>query len=262
MFNNKKVLITGGASGIGMIMVEKLLWEGAEVCVWDYSESNLERLKYDLDVATMLVDISDSESVMRAADKYFEEIGDIDILINNAGIVVGGSFEENSIADIDKVMEVNVNGAMYVTRAFLPQMIAQGKGNICNIASSAGFISNPNMSVYVASKWAMMGWADSLRLEQEKNNTGVKVTTIMPYYINTGMFDGVKSRIPILDPEKVADIILKSIKKGSKQVPIYTWLYRLTRFAQAVFSVKIFDFLAGRVFGVYSTMDAFVGRKS
>lgn len=173
--------------------------------------------------------------------------------------MVGKSFKESTDKDIEKTMAINTNGVMYVTSRFLPSMLERGAGHICNIASSAGYISNPNMSIYVASKWAVVGWSDSLRLELK--GSGVRVTTVLPYYINTGMFDGVKSRIPILEPEKVANIVLRSIKKDVKFRPIHRWLYHITRFAQALLPIDAFDYIAGNIFGVYKTMDNFVGRK-
>lgn len=263
MYKNKKVLITGGASGIGKIMAHKLLNAGAIVVIWDVSLKNIELTLKELTplgtIFANVVDVSNPNSIHITAQEVLGKVGTIDIIINNAGIVVGKSFKDTSIEDIKKVININTNGPMFVTREFLSHMISQGSGHICNIASSAGFVSNPNMSVYAASKWAIVGWSDSLRIELK--NTGIKVTTIMPYYINTGMFDGVKSRIPILEPEKVANIILKSIAKGAKIRPIYSWLYRITRLGQALLPISVLDFVMGKLFGIYATMDNFTGRK-
>ncbi len=259
MYKGKRVLITGGASGIGRIMAEKLLKEGANVIVWDISQKNIDttiEVLSDLgNISANIVDVSNTKSI----DKAAYAVGSVDVLINNAGIVVGKSFKESTDMDIDKTMAINTNGVMYITARFLPSMLERGAGHICNIASSAGLISNPNMSIYVASKWAVVGWSDSLRLELK--GSGVNVTTVLPYYINTGMFDGVKSRIPILKPEKVADTVLRSIKRGEKFRPIHRWLYHTVRLGQAILPVSIFDYIAGNIFGVYKTMDNFVGRK-
>jgi len=140
-------------------------------------------------------------------------------------------------------------------------MIEQNSGHICNIASSASLLANPKMSVYAASKWSVFSWSDSLRLEMKQLNKDIKVTTILPYYINTGMFDGVKSRIPILDAEKTALTIIKAIEKNKKIITIPWWIYRFTRFGQTVMSVNFFDWFAGKVMGIYKTMDDFKGRK-
>ena len=150
---------------------------------------------------------------------------------------------------------------MYVTKAFLDGMLAQNSGHICNIASSGGLISNPKMSVYAASKWAVIGWSDSLRLEMKQMKKAVRVTTIMPYYIHTGMFAGVRSRIPILEPEAAALTIVKAIERNKTMVTIPGYIYRVTRLAQALLPIAVFDWFAGSVLGIYKTMEHFVGRK-
>ena len=182
-------------------------------------------------------------------------------MINNAGIIVGKYFSEHSVTDITKAMEINANAPMIITKAFLTDMLNQNSGHICNIASSGGIVSNPKMSVYAASKWSLIGWSDSLRLEMKQMNKKVNVTTIMPYYINTGMFDGVKSKIPILEPEAAALTIVKAIEKNKKMLSIPGYIYRFTRFGQAIMSINVFDWFAGDVLGIYKTMEHFTGRK-
>ena len=140
-------------------------------------------------------------------------------------------------------------------------MLKQNSGHICNIASSGGLVSNPKMSVYAASKWALNGWSDTLRLEMKQMKKKVNVTTIMPYYINTGMFDGVKSKIPILEPEATALTIVKAIEKNKKLISIPGYIYRVTRLGQAIMSINLFDWFAGDILGIYKTMEQFTGRK-
>ncbi|MEP0713351.1 MAG: SDR family NAD(P)-dependent oxidoreductase [Algoriphagus sp.] len=137
----------------------------------------------------------------------------------------------------------------------------QNAGHICNIASSGGLISNPKMSIYAASKWAMIGWSDSLRLEMKQLERNITITTIMPYYINTGMFDGVKSRLPILKPEAAALTIVQAIEKNTRMLTMPGYIYRLTRLGQGLLSINAFDWFAGSVLGIYKTMENFVGRK-
>ena len=265
MYNGKKVLITGGASGIGKIMAQKLLKQGAKVIIWDISKNSIDETLRELSplgsISANIVDISDSKSVELAANDVIAKYQNLDVLINNAGVVVGKSFEQSSVKDIERVMAINTNGAMLVVHAFLSKMIEQGAGHICNISSSAALVANPNMSIYAASKWAVLGWSESLRLELRK--TGVKVTTIMPYFISTGMFDGVRSRVlPILKPEKVANVVLQSIRKGRKQRTIHFWFYRTLRILQGCLPINGYDFVLEKIFGIYSTMDHFVGRKA
>ncbi len=265
-FKSKNVLITGGCSGIGFIMARKALERGAErVIIWDINQTaidkSIDQLSKIGETIGYQLDISDSASVITTAAKVKSDIGKIDILINNAGIVVGKSFIEHTIDDIDRTIGINTNGAMYITSCFLGDMIEKNQGHICNIASSAGYVANPKMSVYAASKWAVVGWSDSLRIELKKSQSSVKVTTIMPYFINTGMFDGVKSRIPILKPEKAAERIIRSIERDVKLRSIYWILYPFTRLLQGILPLCAFDFVADKLFGIYNTMSKFTGRK-
>lgn len=264
-FKGKNVLITGGVSGIGKIMVRKMLEKKANVIIWDMNELNInETIKEFSGLGTVhgyRVDVSNVDEVENVANEVKNNIGIVDVLINNAGIVVGKYFNNHSISEIQKTMNVNANGPMYVTLQFLDDMLEQNSGHICNISSSAGVISNPKMSVYSASKWALIGWSDSLRLEVKQMGKDVKVTTILPYYINTGMFDGVKSIIPILDPEKTATTIIRAIEKDVKLRSISRGLYTLARLGQAILPISVLDYIMDDVLGIYKTMDNFVGRK-
>jgi short-subunit dehydrogenase len=259
----KRVLITGGASGIGKLMGKIVLEKGAELIIWDINQASLdltvEELKTVGKITTYQVDISDVQQIKTAATKVKSEIGTVDVLINNAGIVVGKYFEDHSTVDITKTMAINANAPMLVTAEFLNEMIAQHSGHICNIASSAGYISNPKMSVYAASKWAVIGWSDSLRIELSKRKMNVHVTTVTPYYINTGMFAGVKSLIPILKPDKVAKQIIRGIEKNRIIVSM-PFSMHFIRICQGILSIKMFDWVADNVLRIYKTMDYFTGR--
>ncbi len=236
----KTVLITGGGSGIGKIMVGLMLERHAKVIIWDISQENINQTISEFSSNKTLfgfkIDISNTEQVAETAKSVKREIGVVDVLINNAGIVVGEFFNEHTTTDISRTMEINAIGPMYITREFLGDMLNQNSGHICNIASSGGLISNPKMSVYASSKWALIGWSDSLRLEMKQLDKNISVTTIMPYYINTGMFDGVKSKLPILKPEAAALTIVKAIEKNKRMVTIPGYIYRFTRLSQAIFS--------------------------
>lgn len=261
----KTVLITGGASGIGKIMTRLFLERNARVIIWDINQQKLDETLNEFskkgNVLGFRVDVSKVDEIQAAANKVKQEIGGVDLLINNAGIVVGKYFNEHSLSDISKTMEVNANAPMYITREFLEGMLTQNSGHICNIASSAGMVSNPKMSVYAASKWSVVGWSDSLRLEIKQLNKNVRVTTVLPYYINTGMFDGVRSKIPILSPEAVAHTIVKAIEKNKKLLTIPGYIYRVTRLGQALMTLNFFDWFAGSLLGIYKTMEHFTGHK-
>jgi all-trans-retinol dehydrogenase (NAD+) len=262
----KKVLITGGASGIGKLMGQMVLQKGAELIFWDINQVSIDATAYEFSkmgkVTGYKVDVSDSEQVISASARVKLAHGVIDLLINNAGIVVGKFFQDHSMAEIYRTMEINAIAPMNVALQFLPDMIAQKSGHICNIASSAGLLSNPKMSVYCASKWAVTGWSDSVRIEMQQLKTNVGITTVMPYYINTGMFDGVRSSvIPILDPTKAARKIIRGIERDKIFIKM-PLIVHFVRLCQGLMPVYVFDWVAGKVLGIYKTMEHFEGRKT
>ena len=263
-FRNKRVLITGGASGIGKIMGRMVLEYGSTLILLDINQEGLDQVVREYaglgPVHGYRVDLSDSEQISLVAEQVISEHGGVDVLINNAGIVAGnGFFQEQSSDSIRLTMDVNTLAPMYVARAFLPGMIERNSGHLCTISSSASFISNPRMAVYAASKWAATGWSDSLRVEFRKQGLGIGVTTVTPFYIRTGMFDGVRSWIPLLDPHKVAGRILRGIVRNKAWVSM-PWNMHLVRLAQGLLPVSVFDWFIGDVCGIYRTMDAFKGR--
>ena len=270
-FNGKRVLITGAASGIGRIMGAMALEKGAAALViWDINQANIDatvaEFKAKGSVFGYRVDISDEQQVIAAAQRVKEEVGQIDILINCAGIITGNkTFDNCTTEEIRRTMDINTVAPMVVALQFLPDMIARNSGHICNISSAGGLISNPRMSVYAASKWAVIGWSDSVRIELEQMKSDVKVTTIAPYYIKTGMFDGVKSPIvPLMKPEWAARQIIRAIERN-KRVKVVTKLipfpYHFVRFMQGIMPTKVFDWFFGQVFGIYHSMDNFTGRR-
>lgn len=266
-FKNKTVLITGGCSGIGKIMGRKSLERGcSKLIIWDINEVGLLQTKEEFskiggEISTYKVDISNLDEIKINAQRVRTEVGTVDVLINNAGIVIGKYFHEHTHDQIEKSMHINSNAPMHIALEFLPGMISQNSGAVCNIASSAGLISNPKMSVYAASKWAVIGWGDSVRLEMEQLKKNISVTTIMPFFINTGMFDGVKSKVlPILEPEKTSERIIKAIENETKMLamPLPYWFIR---FSQGILPIPIFDWVMKNIFGIYDTMKEFTGRK-
>ncbi len=265
-FYEKTVLITGGCSGIGKIMARKSLERGASrVIIIDVNDAVFQDLKkeweaFSGEVITFHADLSKVDQIRDVAARVKEAYGVPDVLINNAGIVTGKYFYEHSHENISLSMAVNADAMMHLTLEFLPGMIERNSGSIGNICSLAGLIGNTKMAVYVASKWAAVGWSESLRLEMQQLGKDIKVTTIMPYYINTGMFDGVRSGlIPILKPEPSSEKFIRAIERERKlfATPVPYWFIRLS---QGILPVSAFDFVMKNIFGVYDTMKKFKGR--
>ena len=264
-FKNKIVLITGGASGIGKLMGEMALEKGAKkLIIWDINEDLLNNMisksKFKNRIIPYIVDVTNATQINLAAIEIIGNNLTPDILINNAGIIVGKDFHEHTFEDIDLTIDVNIKGPMYVTVEFLSEMMKKPEAHIVNIASAAGMLSNPRMSVYAASKWAIIGWSESIRLEQEKAKTGVHVTTVTPSYIDTGMFKGVKmnSLIPILKPETAAKKIIKGIEKNKVFIRMPS-MVKTIPFLKGIVPVRVFDTVASML-GVYSSMDEFEGK--
>ena len=262
----KTVLVTGGASGIGYLMGKLLLQEGAgRLVVWDIQEDAMNQVVEEFTglghrVDGFVVNVADLAQVQRTVREMQERAIEVDLLINNAGIIVGKQFSDHSHEDIARTMDINALAPMHLTREVLPGMLERGSGHIVNIASAAGMVSNPQMSVYCASKWAVIGWSDSLRIEMERAKTGVRVTTVTPYYIDTGMFAGVRSRvIPILKPEYVAREIVAAIKRDQ----IFLRLPRILNLVpllRGLLPTRWFDRIGGEWLGVYRSMKTFKGR--
>jgi short-subunit dehydrogenase len=263
---NKTVLITGGAAGIGKMMGQICLKRGAKkLVIWDINPDFLSATTREFrdqgyEIFPYELDVSDTPSIIETAKKVRDEAGTVDIVINNAGVVVGKEFKDHSHRDIEFTMKINTNALMHVTLEFLPDMLDQGSGHIVNISSAAGLLANPKMSVYVASKWGVTGWSESLRIELEKIKSGIHVTTVNPSYIDTGMFAGVKTNflLPILKPETISGKVIKAIERNKIFVRS-PFLINLLPLVRGLFPTRLFDWFVGRVLGVYESMAGFAG---
>ena len=268
-----RFLITGAAMGMGRLYAERAVAEGASVVVlWDVNTKALDQTARELAkiapagvvVDGMVVDLSKREAIEKAAARVIASHGGVDVLINNAGIVRGGVFwQHDNAAHTEATMMVNTVAPMVATHEFLPGMMTSGREcRIVNIASAAGLIANPKMSVYAASKWALIGWGDSVRLElAREGHKNVKLTTVMPSYISTGMFDGARGPLmtPLMKPDYVVGRVWKAMHSG-KPMLMLPWTVHLSKFLKGVLPQRAFDVIADKVFHVYSSMDNFRGR--
>lgn len=266
-FLQKNVLITGGASGIGKIMGRLSLEKGAHTLViWDIDQEAMDRTAKEFahlgQVITKKVDVSQMEEITKACRELETKNLQIDILFNNAGIIAGGYFWENSQEEIHKTLAINTAALMHLTREILPGMMERKQGHIINISSAASLVANPKMSVYAASKWAVTAWSETIRLELEAIGSPIKVTTVTPSYISTGMFEGVKTHWmqPILEPEKTAQQIIKAVEKD-KIIIRMPWSVYMTPFLKGLLPIRWFDIVVGKWLKVYKSMDEFKGKK-
>lgn len=265
------VLVTGAAHGMGALYARRAAQEGAgRIALWDVDDAAVRELAGELETPTTTargfsVDVSERDNIAAAAARTRESLGDPDVLINNAGIVRGKAFwEHDPGSDIELTMRINTLAPMWLTREFLPDMITEtGRPKrILNIASAAGTLANPNMSVYSASKWAMIGWSESLRLElQRAGHRHIAVTTFCPSYVSTGMFAGARGPLwtPIMTPEQAVQAAWTGMQHG-RPVVSKPWTVKLGMAVRGVLPTRAWDTVADRVFGVYSSMDHFTGR--
>ncbi|CAG9865520.1 unnamed protein product [Phyllotreta striolata] len=216
----KTALITGGAGGVGRELVLRLAKHGLTVIVWDNNEKALDKLKSDLSkkdftIHTYTVDISDRELVYKNAKFVKEEFGPVDILINNAGVVCGQTFLDIPDYMIEKTFKVNVISHYWTTKSFLPDMMKRRSGHIVTVGSLTGLLGMYKCVDYSASKFATIGFHESLMTELKAHgHHKIKMSLICPYFINTGMFDGCKPRnMPMLEPKDVARRIITAIKR-------------------------------------------------
>lgn len=261
---NKVVLITGGGSGIGRLMAIKFAALGAKVVLWDMNRAGLEAVKDEIEKAggqcsTNVIDITDRALVYKTA----KDVGAVDILINNAGIVTGKKMLECPDELMEKTVQVNTIAHFWTIKAFLPEMLKRNDGHIVTIASAAGMFGVAGLLDYCASKFGAMGLGESLAMELRKQKSNVKTTTICPYYINTGMFDGVKTRfsflLPILEADYAANRIVLAIRRNEEVVtmPAIVGIASIARVLPATWQARIAD-----VLGISDSMDDFKGRSA
>jgi short-subunit dehydrogenase len=263
------VVITGAASGLGRLMAIESFVRGAhKVVALDIDSNGLDALKEEVEkrfdkpvnLLPFKVDLSSTASIEQVTKELAESVTRVDILFNNAGVVVGKNFSDHKLEDVQLTLNVNVLGPMWLAHQLLPLLKNSQEAHIINIASAAALVSNPKMSVYCASKWALVGWSDSLRLELAEGPKPARVTTVLPYYINTGMFDGVKSPIiPILNPEDVVRRIFKAVEQKRIFLYLPKILY-VVPLLYAILPTRAFDFIVGKIFGIYKSMNEFKGR--
>ncbi|MCP4434779.1 MAG: SDR family oxidoreductase [Actinomycetia bacterium] len=263
--SGSNVLITGAGAGIGRLLAHEVARRGGRPVLWDISAEALERVAAELatigvDPLTSVVDVGESAAVTAAADQVLAQVGSVDVLVNNAGIVSGKSIEDLSSAEIERTFRVNTLSNFWTTKAFLPAMIRRNRGHVVTVASASGLIGVSQLTDYASSKHAAVGFDESLRVELSHRAPGIRTTVVCPYYIDTGMFDGVRSRFPLLLPilpeEKVVAKMVRAIERDRARLHIPPILYALGVFR--LLPARAFDAFMD-LLGVNVSMDEFRG---
>ncbi len=247
---DKLVVVTGAGSGIGRATALAFAAEGARVVASDIDQARLDALKLELgDRAALVhaVDVADRAAMQAFADRVHTIQPGVDVIVNNAGVAVGGTFLDTSLDDWDWVLGVNLRGVVHGCHFFVPKMVERGQGGqVVNIASIFGIFPAPNVTAYVASKFAVLGMSQSLRAELL--GTGVGVTAICPGLINTQILADSRMKGKTaerkekllgrfkkgLDPARVADVIVDAARSNPavRTVGKDAWaMHQLTRMA-------------------------------
>ena len=236
--SNKVVVITGAGSGIGRALAVNLAGKGARLALSDVNEVGLDEtaaLAKDAgapDVQTARLDVADREAFAAYAAAVADHFGQVNVVINNAGIAFTGDLEVSQFKDIERVMDVDFWGVVNGTKVFLPHLIASGDGHVVNVSSIFGLFAVPSQSAYNAAKFAVRGFTEALRQEMKLAGHPVKVTTVHPGGIKTNIvrnstaaadIDSVGlnklfDRAALTTPEQAAKIILDAVRKGHARV--------------------------------------------
>ena len=259
------IVITGGGSGIGRLVALGAARKGAHVVIWDRDEAAARAVAREAGAtggrgSVVVVDLADADAIELAAAETLM-LGPVDVLVNNAGVVSGRPLTELTAAQIERTMRVNAIAPILATRALLPAMRDEGRGRIVTVASAAGFIGVAGQTDYAASKFAAVGFMESLRAELRKERSPITTLTVAPFYIDTGMFDGVSTKVPallpILSQARVATQILGAIQSRRALLA----LPPLVRIVPAIKALPtaVADWLADAL-GVNEGMEGFTGR--
>ena len=216
---NKNALITGAGKGIGKAIALALAKEGVNIILVARTQEEIDSVAAKIrslrvKALAITADVADINSVNSAVEKALAEFDTIDILINNAGIAAFGKFLELEPTDWERIIQVNLMGTYYVTRAVLPNMIERQTGDIINISSTAGLSGNALTSAYSASKFAVLGLTESLMQEVRKHN--IRVTALTPSTVATDIAKELKltdgNPDKVMQAEDMAELIIAQLK--------------------------------------------------
>ena len=234
---NKVAVVTGAGSGIGRALAKSLADRGCRLALSDVNESGLAETAAALsgaDVKTYRLDVSDRDAIFAHAEEVVKDFGQVNLVINNAGVALSATVREMTDEDFKWVMDIDFWGVAHGTRAFLPHLIASGDGHVVNVSSVFGLIGVPKQSAYNAAKFAVRGFTEALRQEMKLENQPVAVSCVHPGGIRTNIVNAARmgksenavaqrkgfDKLAMTTPEKAAEIIVKA---SSRMSPAYWW---------------------------------------
>lgn len=248
-WSNKVILITGASSGIGSALAIELGKRGARVGLVARRADELEKIARDVEAAggaalALPCDVRDAEAVKTAAETLRAKFGAIDLLVANAGVGVTTSVEDLRAEVVERVISINVIGAVNSVAAVLPQMLKRGDGHLVAISSLAASRGLPKSAAYCASKAAMSAFFESLRVDLR--GKGIDVTVIHPGFIKTPLTAGRESKMPFLmELDDATNRILQAIEKRKRS---YWFPFPLSTMVRAMRAVPdaVYDYMASR----------------
>ena len=268
---NKTVLITGGAKGIGLATAKRILEQGSMVILWDFDRESLDETTKNFhnngfEVFSQVCDVTNKEQIYENARIINEKFGGIDILINNAGTVYTGYMLDRSDEELENLINVNFTSMIYTIRAFMPKMLEKNSGHIINISSASSLTGAPKLAVYAATKWAVAGLTESLRLEVQKmGKNGVKFSSIHPNFLKKGLFEGTKLNFigQLLAPgvkshDQVAKVIVNRAIKLGFHSPKVPWIMNQIVLLRAILPSSLLIKFSS-LYGLYNMMDDYKG---
>lgn len=263
----KRALITGAGHGLGRELAKVFAAAGVEIIATDCRAETAGETAQIVrsaggKAAGYAMDVTDREAVRQVRERIAAEYGPLDLVINNAAIVNGGPFLDVPIEGHLATMQVNAHGPMIVTHAFLPDLIARPEAHLVNIASAAGMIALPYASSYATSKWAVIGFSETIAEELRlQGHTHVRVSIICPSYFQTGQCDGAKPPLfsQMMTPEHVANSVLRAVRRNEELV-LLPWLVTLTPFWRGILPRSWFRWFS-KSSGVTTSMQGWYGHR-
>lgn len=264
---HKRILVTGAGHGLGRDIACAFARAGAEVIATDRNPAGAEETAKLIEAergcaAAYALDVTDLDAIRQFREQLHAERGPIDVLVNNAGVAFGGAFLDVPVENHLATYRVNALGMVAMTHAFLPDLIARPEGHLVIIASGSALIALPYASTYASSKWAALGFSESIREELRiLGQRHVRVTAVCPSYIDTGMCDGVK--LPrftrMLRSPQVAAKVLRAVQTN-RDLVLTPWLVYITPFTKAMLPPPLFRKVAD-FFGITNGMATWYGHE-
>ena len=234
--SGRVVAITGGARGIGLAIGRAVARRGARVALGDVDGDAAEGAAQELGggAAGLQVDVTDRDSFERFLDAVQDRLGPLEVLVNNAGVMIVGPFADADVAAAARVMDVNVDGVINGTRLAIPRLRGHGGGQIVNVVSGAAWVAPPALATYAASKHAVKGFSDAVR--EELRGDRIELTAVYPNLVRTELAVGTKPARGgrWIDPEEVGEAVAAAIERPRDEVFVPRWLAGVLRFQSAL----------------------------